>query len=157
MIPILEDIFKHLEERHTDFGKAIAGLPQEALDWVPGPDMNSLGVLIVHTMGAERYWIGDIGAGILSNRDRAAEFQAHGLDENALREILSTTLEFSRSVLESLTLDDLVKERISPNHHGSVFRVSWGIAHALDHAALHVGHAQITRQLWDQRIPRVVT
>lgn len=151
MIPVLEDIFKHLQDRHTDFEKTIAGLPQQALDWVPAPDMNSLCVLIVHTMGAERYWLGEIGAGIMTNRDRAAEFKAQGLDENALRELLSTTLEFSRAALEKLTLDDLSKERISPNHRGSTFRASWGIAHALEHTALHVGHAQITRQLWDQR------
>lgn len=151
MIPILEDIFHNLQDRHKDFDKAIAGLPQEALDWVPGPDMNSLCVLVVHSMGAERYWIGDIGAGIESNRNRAAEFQAHGLDEKTLRELLASTLEFVRTVFESLTLDDLTKSRYSPNMGGGDRRAIFGISHALEHTAQHLGHAEITRQFWEQR------
>jgi ankyrin repeat protein len=29
--------------------------------------------------------------------------------------------------------------------------VAWCLAHALEHTALHLGHMQITRQLWEQR------
>jgi len=28
--------------------------------------------------------------------------------------------------------------------------VAWALLHALDHTAQHLGHMQITRQLWDQ-------
>ena len=64
--PFVEDYLERLQDLHGAIERAIEGLPQAALDWVPGPDMNSL-------------------------------------------------------------------------------------AHALEHTALHLGHIQITRQLWEQR------
>jgi hypothetical protein len=32
--------------------------------------------------------------------------------------------------------------------------VAWAVLHAVDHTALHLGHIQITRQLWEQRQSR---
>jgi hypothetical protein len=29
--------------------------------------------------------------------------------------------------------------------------VGWALCHILKHTALHLGHLQITRQLWEQR------
>jgi uncharacterized damage-inducible protein DinB len=144
-----QDYLDTLEALHNDWKKAIAGLSVEALDWVPGREMNSLCVLVVHTMGATRYWVGDVAGQIPSNRVRAAEFQAHGLDEAALKQKLDDTFAFVRSVLEKLSLQDLEAARTSANHPGEKFNVGGSIAHALDHTGLHLGHAQITRQLWD--------
>ena len=81
MLPELEDYYQRLSGLHDGLKQAIAGLSAEALDWVPGPDMNSLRVLMVHTAGAERYWIGDMAGQQPSGRDRDAEFRARGLDE----------------------------------------------------------------------------
>ncbi|MBK8022340.1 MAG: hypothetical protein IPK19_13175 [Chloroflexi bacterium] len=45
---------------------------------MPGEDMNSLVVLVVHTTGSARFWIGEVGVGDPAYRDRPAEFQAKG-------------------------------------------------------------------------------
>ena len=50
------DLYSLFHEVHDDLAKAIDGLPPEALDWVPGAEMNSITVLVVHLCGAERYW-----------------------------------------------------------------------------------------------------
>jgi len=60
VLPILEDYLERLQALHESIESAIEGLPQAALDWVPGPDMNSFAVLVTHVAGAERYWIGDV-------------------------------------------------------------------------------------------------
>lgn len=150
MHPIFTEYMKLLEALHGDFEKSIAGLPVEALDWIPGKDMNSLGVLIVHTAGATRFLVGDVGAGIPSNRDREAEFKVSGLDEAALKTRLSENRDFVRGVLERLAPDDLTQTRFIADRNRT-YVIAEAIFHALDHTALHVGHAQITRQLWDQR------
>jgi ankyrin repeat protein len=59
-------------------------------------------------------------------------------------------LSYSRGVLEQLTLQDLAALRVSPRD-GQEFTVAWCLAHALEHMAVHLGHMQIMRQLWDQR------
>nr|MBC8492461.1 DUF1572 family protein [Chloroflexota bacterium] len=53
MLSILEDYWERLQALHADIERTIAGLPQAALDWAPGPEMNSLAVLAVHVAGAE--------------------------------------------------------------------------------------------------------
>lgn len=151
MQQFFKDYLDHIEKTHNDFKNAIAGLSVEALDWVPGKEMNSLCVLVVHTMGAARYWVGDVAAQIMSDRDRATEFQAHGMDEAALVKKLDDTLIFIRDTLEKFTVQDLDAQRTSRNHPGKTFTVGYCFVHALEHDGEHLGHAQITRQLWDQK------
>jgi hypothetical protein len=76
MQAIFEDYQQRLDRLYADIERAIAGLSQEALDWTPGPEMNSICALVVHLTGAGRYWIGDVAARESSGRDRAAEFRA---------------------------------------------------------------------------------
>ena len=55
MHPFFADCFDRLEELHRDMHQTLDQLPPEALDWNPGPEMNSLAVLASYTAGAERY------------------------------------------------------------------------------------------------------
>ncbi len=143
------DYYDHLQRLHAEIEQVLDGLPQGALDWVPGEGMNSLGVLAYHVAGAERFWIGDIVAGEPSGRDREAEFRTYGLDAELLKERLSASLSYSRGVLEGLSLNDLHAARISPRD-GRQFSVGWALAHNLEHIAVHMGHMQVTRQVWEQ-------
>ena len=150
MHPFFEAYLDRLQELHADMLRALDGLPVAALDWVPGPDMNSIAILVVHTAGAERYWVGDVVARDSSGRDRSAEFQTQGLDTATLKKRLDDALAHTRGVLEGLTLQDLPVVRISPRD-GREYTVAWALVHALEHTAMHVGHIQIMRQLWEQR------
>ncbi|HVM73078.1 MAG TPA: DUF664 domain-containing protein, partial [Anaerolineales bacterium] len=139
-----------LQELHDDIRAALKDLPQEALDWMPGLEINSLGVLVVHLTGAERYWIGDVIAGAASGRDREAEFRTKGASQRELLERLDANEVFFRTALEPLALPDLEQPRISPRN-GCTVTVAWALCHVLKHTALHLGHIQLTRQLWDRR------
>jgi uncharacterized damage-inducible protein DinB len=151
------DFLERLEVLHDDFRNAIAGLPGEALDWSPGAEMNTMTVLVVHTCGAERYWIGDVAAQLPSDRVRADEFKARGFDEAALVKKLDEASAFARQTLATFTLDDLAALRPLPNPKNlptttqTSFTAGWALLHALEHTAQHSGHIQLTRQLWDQR------
>ena len=150
MLRQFEDFLALLAERHADIERAIRGLPTEALDWSPGLEMNSLAVLVTHTLGAERYWIGDVAMQDPSNRDRAAEFRVRGVDESALLARLQANTDYAREALARLSIEDLAAMRTSPRD-GREVTVFWALAHALEHTAQHAGHIQITRQLWDQQ------
>jgi uncharacterized damage-inducible protein DinB len=143
-----QDYLDRLEDLHKNIEQAIQGLPQEALDWSPGEGMNSIDVLVVHLTGAERYWIGDVAAGEPSGRDRSAEFRADGLPFEVLQKRLYEAIEYARNALNTLTLQDLGQERVS-QRDGRKFSVSWALLHAIEHAATHLGHIQLTCQLWD--------
>ncbi len=150
MQPFFEDFFDRLQELHVGIEHAIEGLPKAALDWVPGPGINSLCVLAVHVAGAERYWIGDVVAGEPSGRDRDAEFLSKDLEEATLKTRLAEVLAHSRGVLEGLALQDLERSCISPRD-GRRFTVAWALAHTLEHTAIHLGQMRLMRRLWEQR------
>jgi uncharacterized damage-inducible protein DinB len=150
MIYFYKDFLNRLDELHTNIKQAIQDLPQEALDWSPGEGMNSISVLIVHLTGAERYWIGDVALGDPSSRDRAAEFRVEGIPFDALQARLVDSSAYAQNALTRLTLGDLEQERVSPRD-GRKFSVAWALLHALEHTALHLGHIQVSRQLWEQQ------
>jgi diamine N-acetyltransferase len=149
MQPFFGNLYDRLHKLHQDIAQVLQGLPQDALDWTPATDMNSLAVLVVHTAGAERYWIGDVAGQRPSKRDREAEFQTVGLDAAALLGRLDEAEACAQEVLETLTLADLEAQRTSPRD-GRPYTVGWALAHALEHTGLHLGHMQIGRQLWDK-------
>ena len=150
MIPILEDMFERLDDLTQMAKTSIKDLPDAALDWSPGEGMNSLGVLASHTSGSIRYLIGDMAGGQTVKRERDHEFVITGLSVTKATALLDEALEYSKEILETFSYEDLEMMRYSERHKRE-FRVGWSLSHALEHAALHVGHMEITRQVWDQR------
>jgi uncharacterized damage-inducible protein DinB len=144
------NILNNLQELHDDIRSAVKGLPPDALDWTPGPDMNSINVLTVHLTGAERFWLGDVVAREPSGRDRETEFKVQGLSETSLVARLKANEDYLQKTLAPFTLQILDEERVSPRN-GRVVTVGWALGHALKHTALHVGQIQLMRQLWDQQ------
>lgn len=147
MLPMLTDYLERLETLHAGVEQALEGLPPAALDWVPGPDMNSLTVLAVHIAGSQRFWIGELVGRDPSGRKRPAEFRASGLGLTTLQTTLAQVLTNSRSTLVQVTLEMMEDTRVSPFDQREV-TVAWCLAHALEHTALHLGQMQITRQMW---------
>ena len=150
----MQSFFKNylelLQDCHNGILQAIEDIPPDALDWVPGQDMNSIAVLLAHITGSERYWIGDIAAQESSNRNRDAEFRVRGVEVDVFRKKLADNLDYARNVLEKMSLKDLESARVSPNNERE-YTVAWALLHALEHATSHLGQIQITRQLWEQR------
>lgn len=149
MQPFFADYLNLLQERHHEILEALEGIPSEALDWKPGPDMNSIGVLVFHLTGAERYWIGDVAAQEPSGRDRDAEFRVRDVGADILKKRLADNLEYARNAMNRFTIQDLEAERASARD-GRSFTTGWALLHALEHTTLHLGQIQLTRQLWEQ-------
>jgi hypothetical protein len=142
-----EALLDRFDELHRDVQQTLDDLPPEAIDWVPAPDMNSLAVLILHMTGSERYYIGDVCLGDLSFRDRNAEFRVKGMDAAALKRRLTDLAAYEKSAFEQLHVAELGQERVAPKDLRT-FTVAWALNHALEHTAIHVGHIQILKQMW---------
>ena len=139
------DYLERLQRLHDDAKATFEGLVKQSLDVSPVADANSISVLVVHTTGAERFWIGDVAMEDPSQRNRESEFQAAGLSSADLVNRLDTSLSYIRKALEGLALQDLEQSRTTPDNRKVT--VGWCLAHTLAHTANHVGHMQLTRQL----------
>jgi hypothetical protein len=80
---------------------------------------------------------------------RATEFDVSGLDAEKLSKKIHAATAYARAALENLSLEslDLKKSTLSD---GRPVTTGWALLHALEHTAIHLGHIQITRQLWEQ-------
>jgi uncharacterized damage-inducible protein DinB len=152
MDPFLVDFLRLLEEKHADFAAALEGLSPEAINWKPDERMNSLAVLAVHSAGAERFWIGDIAMREPLERDRPGEFATKDYTAEQAIARLEWSLDYARDALNRLSVAELAAPRVNPRNGGET-TAGWALLHALEHTAMHAGHAQITRQLWEARAP----
>jgi hypothetical protein len=150
MSQLFTDMQERLETLYQAIEAAVADLPAEALDWKPATDMNSFAVLLTHTAGALRYWVGDVAGGRPSGRVRAAEFETRDVDAAELMGRLRAALDFAGQVLGELDPAVLGETR-TMGQKDETHTIGWALLHALEDTALHGGHVQITRQLWDQR------
>ncbi|MDH5605278.1 MAG: DinB family protein [Anaerolineae bacterium] len=150
---MLEEIKQYLgmiDDLHEQIIALLSGLTAEALNWRPdapeeGEGYNSLAALAAHVAGAERFWSVEVIGGTPVKRDRPAEFKTVAQSPEPLIENLRKVGEETRQALQDLSADALlevkqVRERTVP--------VRWAILHLIDHAALHLGHMQITTQLY---------
>ncbi len=150
MLSELDNYLQRIEDLRGQVCDLIAGLPAEALNWRPIESVeahatNSLAVLAAHIAGAEHFWIGEVIGGRPPTRDRPIEFATQATDAGELCYLLEQTGAETREVFFALNETDLnstreVDDRTVP--------VRWGILHVIDHTALHLGHMQITYQLW---------
>jgi uncharacterized damage-inducible protein DinB len=150
MLSELENYLQRMEDLRGQVGNVIAGLSVEALDWRPieGEDKhvtNSLAVLATHIAGAEHYWIGEVVGRQPASRDRAAEFAVQASDAASLARLLEHVGTETRAVLGELAAADLDGTREARDQ---TVPVRWCILHVIDHTALHLGHMQLTYQLW---------
>ncbi len=146
MEKFFEEYLTALEGCHNNILSAVDGLPQAALNWIPGPDMNSIAVLIYHLTGAERFWVGDIVEQTPSGRDRDAEFKVKDAELVVLKNRLDENLGYIRKAVEKLSLANLAEKRLARD--GQTVTVAWALLHALEHASLHRGHIELTCQMW---------
>ena len=142
----------------TEFGiirgqirDAIMGLNDDAANWNPLPEgTNSVYAILSHMIGAQSYWVRQVIAGETIQRDRETEFHASG----KLAEVLDRwekNSDETEKILSRLSLAQLAETRTVRIRPEPV-TVRWCILHLMSHNAIHLGHIQITRQLWEQRL-----
>jgi uncharacterized damage-inducible protein DinB len=152
----LDNYSQRIEDLRRQVAELIADLPAEALNWHPtrtieGHSTNSLAVLAAHIAGAERFWIAEVVGEQPPSRDRDAEFAIQATDASEILRLLEQTGAETQQVLSGLRQADLDDAR---EVRGQSVPVRWSILHVIDHTALHLGHMQITYQMWNEGLSK---
>ena len=150
MLKEIENYLSFLNDLRGQVKTLLEGLPKEALDWKPLDGQgelatNSMAVMTIHLAGSEAFWVKEIIGGQRIQRDRDAEFVAKGLGLADLAAKLEAGAKDSTAILSPLTPGQLEETR---KFRDRTVTVRWAILHLIEHFAMHVGHMQLTRQLW---------
>ena len=93
---LFADYLERLEGLQRGLHKDVRDLPAEAMDWLPGPAMNSVAVLLAHIAGVLHEGI-DIALDDPPSRVRAQEFQTRGVLSAAMLRRLDAVIDYARS------------------------------------------------------------
>jgi len=118
----------------------------------PVAGANSAYVIASHALGNVRAWVLGIACGRPAQRDRPAEFRASGRDASALvaeAQRLSSQIDTALSALSPSDLDRRLVPSQSLWGEGDPYEISVreAIMHVVEHASLHLGQLQLTRDL----------
>jgi len=148
MDPHLAPHARVLEDLHRQVREAIAPLSDDDINRsVPGLQ-NTVGILLRHIAGAERYWIGEVAGGQAAHRHRDAEFGHDRLKKADVLIELDRAAALCRAVLERLTAADLLTEVEVQRSSGKVKETrAFAVLHATQHLAYHLGQLRYMAKL----------
>ena len=147
-------------DKYAELDELLADLPDEALLWKPfesspwqGP-CNSIGELTAHAASSTvyllrraEYCLGRRAWAEVDGDEGSEEFGPANHELGYLQARVARTHAYVNQLLDSLTPADLEATRAHPKRPRE-FSARHDIVHALDHLAQHIGHGQLTRQLW---------
>ena len=106
-------------------------------------------------MGSTRSWLAVAFGAPLPDRDRPAEFRTVAGGEAELLVRVDRMAGDCRLLFDGADVFDPAAMRTSHSRSSSgeaeIVSGAWALLHAVEHLSEHVGHAQLTRQLWERR------
>lgn len=152
MDPLVKPISQTVEYIHNDIFKAVEPLGDEEINWAHPHLSNTIGILLRHLAGSERYWIGEVVGGRPAQRVREAEFVREPLQKAPLIKGLREAHGMVQEVLSTLRVADLTRE-VEFTWRGTQHRLTteWAILHSVQHSAYHLGQIQLFKKMATSR------
>lgn len=149
----IEGYSRHIRSLLERVCAGLQGLSEAQLNWRPPIDgANSAYVIAAHTLGNARAWVLGIACGQPLGRDRPAEFRASG---RVAAELVAAGRQLSGEIegaLAALSASGL-ERRLLPARdlwgegEPSEISVRQALIAVVEHASIHLGQMQITRDL----------
>ncbi len=145
---MVEVVQRMLDGQAERYGKVVDGLPEEALNWRPGnEETNSVAQLVRHVTSVQTVLLARaLGDPVEHNHehslrnDPATKEELHGLLAGAK----------AKKGEQLARLDAMDMSEALPGQRGPTLRAHY-VIHTADHGQEHLGHAELTKQLWEQR------
>jgi uncharacterized damage-inducible protein DinB len=152
MLAEIKAYIETLQELRSQVARIVKDVPADGLNWRPplpesADPTNSLGVLAYHVAGSEHGWMAETLAGYPKTRVREDEFKYVANSASKALEPLAAVAKETEEILSKLTVDQLDG---AIEKDGKNLPLRWIIHHVIYHYALHVGHMQLTYQLWNR-------
>ena len=146
-----QGLLAELSNIHQRTKAAVEKLGDDGVNWQPpAPGTNPAAVIVSHMCGSEAAWVGEYVGGVPAHRDRAAEFQSPQKTVKGLTVVVDRAQASSQTAISKHTSVSLNKLAATgrPEFKGTLRDC---VLHALTHESEHVGHLELTLQLWQAR------
>jgi uncharacterized damage-inducible protein DinB len=151
----------HLDDVWTSLLAAVREVDDDLLQWSPGPDYNSIAILLRHLAGSERWWIGEVIGGVPAHRVRDSEFIHDRPARAGVLRAVDEARTLSRRVLSGVRAGDLAApidvpgaRRLSSDGRPDKY---WALLHYLEHLGYHRGQILLLRNLGRTAMSRDAT
>ncbi len=148
-------------EKFDELQQLLQDLPPAALLWKPfeqspwqGP-ASTLGLIMAHSLSSTIYllrraeWtLGRIEWRQIDGDEGSSEFGPANHDPAYLQARIERVQAFVNELLDNVSATDLDGSRAHPKRADRIFTVRYDVQHAIEHMSQHIGHGQLTRQLW---------
>lgn len=116
----------------------------------PVPETNAVAAIVTHMCGSETQWIHSYVGGQKVERSRDAEFARPVSTVDGLLKLLDGVDKVTVQILQKETSQSL--SRPVTTHNPAIAKTARDcILHSLSHQSVHVGHLELTLQLWERR------
>lgn len=149
----VRDLLAEIERKRDTTRKLVQRAGDRGVAWQPPvPETNSVAVIVTHMCGSESQWVHGYVGGQKVVRDRDAEFQKPASTVAALNALIDRAAAATAQVLEKETSQSL--GRPVTTHSPAMAKTARDcVLHSISHQAVHVGHLEMTLQLWEHRKP----
>ncbi len=142
----VQGVAEHLDEVWSSLLDAVKAVDDELFQWCPGPEFNSIAILLRHLAGSERWWIGEAIGGVPAHRNRDAEFVHDTPARGDVLRLVEEARDRTRRVLAGLAVADLTAPINNPRGGERPTKL-WALLHYLEHLGYHRGQILLLRNL----------
>ncbi len=148
MKPMVDVVLRMLDGQAERYGKVVDALPEDALNWQPGnAETNSVAQLVRHVTAVQNVLLGHaLGEPVEHNHQYSLR------NDPATKEELRGLIAAAKAKKDEqlALLDAMDMSTMLPGQRGPTMRAHY-VIHTADHGQEHLGHAELTKQLWEQR------
>ncbi|MGH2399577.1 MAG: DinB family protein [bacterium] len=131
---------------HEAIFKAVEGLTDAEINWRHPNLSNTIGILLRHVAGSERYWIVEVVGGRPIHRERDAEFAGERLAKQPLVDALRAAQAEVTGVMGRMAAGELSTE-VQLRDPPRTIPKAQAILHSIQHTAYHLGQIQLLRKM----------
>ena len=140
----LELLRANLEDLRKEVLRSVEDLTDDEINRQPEGLDNTIGIMLRHLVGSEKFWIHERIGGIAVHRNRDAEFAHDRLVKSDLVAAMQTAGEETQRVLAEVSPATLREEFDWTRGRRNK---EWAVVHTVEHYAYHHGQIRIYRKL----------
>lgn len=149
----LRDLLAEIERIRDTTRKLVQRAGDRGVVWQPPvPETNAVAVIVTHMCGSEGQWIHSYVGGQKVVRDRDAEFHKPASTVAGLNALIDRAAAGTAQALQKETSQSLNRP-VTTHSRAMAGTARDCILHSISHQSVHVGHLEMTLQLWEHRKP----